>query len=328
MSDPAELLRSEIGGLLPSWLGSGAAMVPESFRLMERRWSFEVRFSADVAGAPVPCIGKIPRWEGASSLMAVLDAGPQPNVGIEYRTLVEIREMVDAARDPEFGAIEPVGYAPQLNLIVTRVLDAEPLAGRRHGRIDALRRAGRWLRAFHDTVGGAADAEAPVEALQRRLLGAVPEEVPPGWDEPVARVSEGLAALAGRPLRCGDLHGDVNTANVLVDGSGRVALIDPNRRRGVVLEDVAHLVAELRVSKLRVALGTAAGRRRDRLAQAVVGGYRPVRPEVLGPLIGLDLVERWGEIEARLAADPRRVVMPAVRRHLRAEIERAVSPPV
>jgi hypothetical protein len=149
-------------------------------------------------------------------------------------------------------------------------------------------------------------------------------------------VVEGYFELAGavrsrlgriEEVAVGDLHGDVNTNNVLVTAAGAVALVDPNRRRGIVLDDVAHLAAELRAGRVRaLSQGRVPGRRvTERRIGALTSGYGSPDPQVLEPLVARDLLVRWRAAEIRLQ---RRGVAPvriSMRRHVRREIESALA---
>jgi hypothetical protein len=304
MTDPVAEIRSTIEASLAGWLAPGARMLPGTFSATERRWSFEIRFGTEVHGEEISCIGKIPRWSEAPALADVIAAGAQPNVEVEYRTLVAIRRMVAEAGDPGLTAVVPLGMSAACNLIVMEVLAARPLASRRADP-RTMRRVGRWLRRFHDEIGGAATGTAAAVRLVARLDSIrPPEPAPPGWREATEGVRADLEELTDRGIRDGDLHGDVNSANVLVDSTGRVALIDPNRRAGVVLEDVAHLIAQLRTSKSRIASGgRVPGRRRMRsLEGALRAGYRIDDPEALEAVVALEILERWALVAARTPA--------------------------
>jgi len=319
----AALLQGAVVEAVARWFDPGATLDPGSFAVTERPWSFGVRFRAVTGAGVVDCIGKVPRWEEAPTLADVLRAGPQPNVLAEYRTLVEIERGLSAAGDDGLCAVVPVGISEPHNLIVTRVLDAVPLRrlprfGARFG--EAARRAGRWLRWFHDGIGGVALGEFPGSDLVDRVGGLLPDGgAPPGWEPAAAAVIDRIQAVAGRPVRIGDLHGDANTANVLVLPDGRVAMLDPNRRRGPVTEDVAHLAGEIILGRARAASGgmLPGGAAAQRAVRSLIGGYRLQEVEVFDALLRLDLLERWADLEARLGP----VVLSPIRRHLRRRIE-------
>lgn len=328
---PAEdHLRSAVAGAIAGWFGSSARLDQASYRVEPRPWSFEVRFTVVGVVSPVACIGKVPRWDEARTLQEVFSAGPQPNVAVEFATLQAIAAMVADSGDPGLAAVEPVGMIPEANLIVTRLLDAVPL--RRHARRphrgarrtgEVLRRTGRWLRRFHDEVGTARPERPPPASL------AVPVPPPgtviPGYFEVAATVRSALARLGEVPV--GDLHGDVSATNVLVTREGRVALLDPNRRRGIVLEDVAHLAAELRTGRTRaISQGRVPGRRvTEARLRVLSAGYGGVEQGVLPPLVARALLQRWVDLEIRLAGSPGRNLLPLLRRHHRAEIEAALD---
>ncbi len=317
-------LHSAVVEALPGWFDGAATLTPGSFTVAERSWSFEVRFEVAVDGGAVSCIGKVPRWEGAWTLPEVLQSGLQANVALEYRTLVEIDREVSDAADPMLTSISPVGISEEHNLIVTRLLEARPLRRvRRNSRLftESLRRTGRWLRWFHTVIGGAAEAEFPLQASLGRVSGCTPDPAPPGWEEAAAAVTGMVEAIGTRPVRTGDIHGDANTANVLVTPEQRVAMLDPNRRRGPSVEDVSHLAGELVTGRARTASGGLLPGRAatDRAMRALIGGYRLQEVEVFDALLRLDLLERWAEFESRLGSK----MLAPIRRHLRREITRS-----
>jgi len=320
---------------VPRWYGETARLVritgPE-----RRDWSFQ--FSLEVA-APAGrrrLVAKIPRWEEAPTLEAALSAGAQAATRREQAALQAIATALAAQGDPTLVAVVPVAYLADLNAIVTERLEAAPLRSRlgllpgAEGRRAAwFGAAGRWLRLYHQQVGGAAPGRFDGAGLASAL------EVAAGSCQGVARpLQEILVALSHRARRqdgaalvTAATHGDFNLSNVLVTGDGRVAVLDPNLVPGPALEDAAKLLTDLRTRRARaLTMGRLGGAGVEEAEAAFLAGYGPADLNLLPFFRAVATARRWVEMEGRLTG-PRRHPMlrlgaVPMRRYLASEVER------
>jgi hypothetical protein len=270
----------------------------------------------------VDLVVKIPLWREAPDLAAALAAGPQASTRAEFEALVEIASMVERSGDPSLAAVRPVAYLDEVNAVVTERLDSRPLGTlRRAERIAAAPALGRWLRRYHDEIGGAHpapfDPSAVVEALQEAAAGIGPGRLA----DAAAGLERAAEALRGIRVRIAETHGDLGPSNVLVTPSGRVAVIDPNRVAGAAVHDLAKPSLALRTRRARLLCGIPAGPG-DRFEDRLVEGYGGADPRMLALASGLAAVRRWADVEGA-ARGLRSVVLPPARRVLAAEAARA-----
>jgi hypothetical protein len=326
VSTPSEAIRGAIEAALP----------PRYRPLMSwseprrRDWSWHI----DAAGGGRRLLVKVPRWEGVDTLEAALGAGPQRDTEEEFSALGAIARAVAASGDTGLTAVHPVIYVPSVNAMVLEWLDGEPLRNRLGwatsvaggGRL--LELTGRWLRVGHRALG------PPIV----EPLDGSPASV--GWSEPIERLESGVpglaasaravvelgASLAGRPVATGTIHGDFSLRNVLVTGDGRVAVIDPNRYRGALVDDPARLAAELLVGRGRLATGGLApgGHRTSLWISRMLAGFGDHDQAVFAYRCSAAVMQRWLELEAE-ASGPRRAVVAVNRRLFRREIGRLTA---
>jgi aminoglycoside phosphotransferase (APT) family kinase protein len=139
--------------------------------------------------------------------------------------------------------------------------------------------AGRWLRVLHDTPvdGRPARQQTRQEIVDAfTALGAylAPRMTAHDVD---AYVGAGVAAASILPDRLPMVvsHGDFAPRNILVDGSGRVAVIDLLARwQAPPYEDLAGFLVALHTSRANaVTRGVVFGRALERLEPAFLAGY-------------------------------------------------------
>lgn len=327
------LLRDRLAAAVPGWYGGRARMASLSG---PRRcaWSFQFDLLVETPAGRRHLVVKIPRWEEAPTLETALAAGPQQSTRREHATLEAISVAVEASGDLGLAAVLPVAYLADLNAVVTERLDAVPLRSRlgprpgAEGRqAEALRRAGRWLRLYHDNVAGAVAGALDGAALAAELedLSAHPS-VPLLLQETLAALARQARERDGSPAVVGAAHGDFNLANVLITGDGRVAVLDPNLVPGPVLQDAAKLLTDLRLRRGRALTLGRVGRRGLEAAEAAfLDGYGPADAALLGFLRAVATARRWAEMESRLAAQAgplRRPAAAVLRRYPAAESAR------
>jgi aminoglycoside phosphotransferase (APT) family kinase protein len=307
-SGPDERVRRAVAAAVAGWFGAGAQL-SEFTEGRRHSWSYQFRGVVRSPDRSVRIAVKVPRWELAHTLEAALAAGPQPDTQREYAELRAIHSVVESAGDEGLAAVLPVGYLADVNAIVTEVIDATPLRAHLAVRPDPgalFAAAGRWLRLFHDRVGGAAEAPFPVArciADLDRLAARAGR-----WPDLLRRyhgvARAALEALDGVAVRTGLLHGDFNLSNVLVTGDHRVAAIDTNRAEGPVAFDMARLITDLRTHKgraLTFGLRPPSSAVREWQA-AFLSGYGDPPDGSLAAVRAAAVTERWADIEARIAA--------------------------
>ena len=123
---------------------------------------------------------------------------------------------------PEVVAfIRPEGY------LVTRFIDGEPLAIETVQRPETLRRVGEALRRIHDgpAIPGLFVPFRIVEAY-RALAMARGVSIPAAYELAHAVAARIELALLTSPIELRPCHNDLLNANFIVDGSGRVRIVD------------------------------------------------------------------------------------------------------
>ncbi|MEX0826405.1 MAG: phosphotransferase [Acidimicrobiia bacterium] len=316
MKPAQERIRAAVAASLPPGYGA----ITRWSRPRQGDWSW--MFEAETGGAaPATLLVKVPRWEEATDLGSALNAGPQKDTEEEYRALEAIAAAVAAAGDPGLTAVVPVAYVREVNAVVTERLRAVPLhdrLGRTRGSDAAtlFQRVGRWLRIFHAT----SDQQlVPFEAGQFERLADAGHRGALG--DSIAAVAAVARVRSGRPVSVGVLHGDLSLRNVLVTIDDRVAVIDPNRYRGRIAGDAAHLLTEVRLGRCQL-ITSGAFRPRSRVEQLAVGiidGYPEIDPGALAFERAVAAVKRWVEVEERTKGIARLALLPA-RRLFKSEV--------
>jgi hypothetical protein len=162
------------------------------------------------------------------------DGRPDPSAVAGVRTALDVADWLEAAGFPSARALprdrldadQPVAVAGHLVTYWVRIAGPARQAAARGGSTEQL---GGLLRRFHRLEPPARLRPAgmdPVGRARSQLTGALP----PGPDrdgllERLDRVAERYAAL-DFVLPAGHLHGDATVANLVLDRSGRPALID------------------------------------------------------------------------------------------------------
>ena len=312
-----EALDARVG----AWFGPGSVLRwdgPPS----HHAWSVQFRPTAVAPdGREVPLVVKVPVWDAAPTLDDALAAGPQQDTREEADALAAIAAMVDESGDPGLDAVRVIEYVPAVNAIVMERFPGSPLRSLLGRRVpgDPFVAAGRWLRHFHESVGGVAPGSFDADAVAGDVGRAAATL---GRPDLVDRLAPALHRLGAAPVAVGATHGDFTLANVLVDADGRVAVIDPNRYRGAAAGDVARFVVDLRTHRVRAAsLGLLpTSRRLRRWTTAFLDGYGDVDGEVLATMTAVAAIHRWADAaEASRGSVARRTLGGAVVRRCAAE---------
>ncbi len=239
---------------------------------------------------------------------------------LEFDALRMVEARLGAIADPTLTAVHAIGILPRSTALVMEAFDGRPLhrllvRGRFH-REPAMRpaslvaAAGRWLRVLHDTPvdGRPARQQTRQEIIDAfRALGAYLEPRMTAHDV-ATFVEAGITAAAILPERLPMVisHGDFAPRNILVDASGRTAVIDLLARwQAPPYEDLAGFLVALHTSRANaVTRGMVFGRALDRLEPAFLAGYygSEVVPRSAIDVYELLLVlDRWAARSSREA---------------------------
>ena len=241
---------------------------------------------------------------------------------VESEALQLVAERFAALGDPALTAVRPLGVLPASQALAMEEYDGRPLHKllipglvRRSAELRAttlVRRAGHWLRVFHDLrlddrparQTSRDEIAAAFEAYGRYLAG---HGATPRID---AIVRTGVAAVTRLPdpLPLVVSHGDFAPRNILIDASGRVAVIDISVRwRAPAYEDLAGFLVALQTSRANaLTRGLVFGPAVHRLEPAFLEGYfagRPVPRAAIRVYELLLVLDKWA---ARLSRGPDR----------------------
>ncbi len=225
-------------------------------------------------------------------LMPMTDQPERPQ--LEFEALRTVEARVGEVGDPQFVAVRPLGVLPVANALVMEAFDGEPLHQfllRRPFRSGAAlapsilaRATGRWLRILHDTPSSTqavrqGTREEVVDAFAAFGSYLAAEKVSPHLDE-VVEAGIASARRLPDPLPTVITHGDFAPRNILVDRSGRMAVIDLLLRwQAPAFEDLAGFLVALQTSRANAATrGLLFGRTIERLEPAFLTGYYGSEP--------------------------------------------------
>ncbi|MDP9484167.1 MAG: phosphotransferase, partial [Chloroflexota bacterium] len=221
-------------------------------------------------------------------------AEPSERRRLEYEALRTVEARLAEVGDPRFQSVRPLGILPGSNALVMEAFDGEPLhlfLARGPFRRGALPRplalagaAGRWLRMLHDTSPSTQAVrlgtwQEVVEAFAAFGSYLAAESV----SSHLAEVVEAGIAAARRlpdPIPTVITHEDFAPRNILIDRSGRMAVIDLLLRwQSPPFEDLAGFLVSLRTSRANATTrGLLLGRAIDRLEPAFFTGYYGSEP--------------------------------------------------
>ena len=239
-------------------------------------------------------------------------------LGLEFDALRTVEARLKEADDPAFVAIRPLGVLPESGALVMEAFDGDslhqflmprPLRSGSELRPSSLARAaGRWLRILHDTppsnqVVRQGTREEIVDAFI--AFGSfLAGETGSRRFEPVIEAGIAAARRLPDPLPTVITHGDFAPRNILVDGSGRMAVIDLLARwQAPPFEDLAGFLVALQTSRINAATrGLVFGSSIEKLEPAFLTGYygsEPVPRRAIRVYELLLLLDKWSARASR-----------------------------
>jgi aminoglycoside phosphotransferase (APT) family kinase protein len=220
-------------------------------------------------------------------LVAPMD--PADRLAHEFVALDLVARRFADLDDPGLGAVRPLGILPVSGALAMEAYDGRPLHQtlipgfvRQSAELRAprlVRRAGHWLRAFHDLPpddrpvrqGTRSEVAAAFEAV-----GAFLAEHGAASDiDDVVRTGIRSVSRLPEPPPLAVCHGDFAPRNILIDATGRVAVIDISVRwLAPIYEDLASLLVALRMNRANaLTRGMVFGPAVGRLEPAFFHGY-------------------------------------------------------
>jgi tRNA A-37 threonylcarbamoyl transferase component Bud32 len=173
---------------------------------------------------------------------------------------------------------------------------------------ELMRRAGRWVRHFHDChalAPGPLDVGRALPFIAEMETSAVPDPV---FIRAVKWLRESAETAASVNLDRSWIHGDFKTDNLIVSGSRTVGIDIHLRHEGVTIYDLAPFLNELELRLLQPTGWRIAGAL-ARLRTALLKNYNEDAIDALAlPLRWLQLymiLGRWHTAHARIGTAPR-----------------------
>jgi aminoglycoside phosphotransferase (APT) family kinase protein len=234
---------------------------------------------------------------------------------LEFEALRTVEARLTEAGDPGFQAVRPLGILPESDALVMEAFDGEPLHRfllrgpfRRISPQTLARAAGQWLRILHGTPPSTQGVrlgtrEEVVDTFASFGSYLAAKSVSPHLDE-VVEVGIAAARQLPDPLPIVMVHGDFAPRNILVDRSGRIAVIDLLLRwRASPFEDLAGFLVSLHMSRVNAATrGLLFGPTFERLETAFLTGYygsEPVPRRAIRVYELLLVLDRWSARASR-----------------------------
>lgn len=267
-------------------------------------------------------------------------------LAFEHGALEAMWRRLEGSDDDRIAAVRPLDLLEEHGILLieevpSRTLRdllvdaAQPWGGRTRELLPALFEAvGAWMGVFHSldlpvegtlrvTVTGYTDA------LSAYASWLAERGAPSGLLHDAVEVASHSLADSGADQRTGPVHGDCAPRNVLVRRDGRVLLVDPLARwRAPVGDDLAYLIASLRVNQVRVLTGGAFPPRSvlRPLEDALLRGHPFGRDVPLRASMVLVILDRWAAGLARpfQTGAVRDLVDALERRRLTAELQELV----
>ena len=282
MSRPADGLQAALSALAgdPSTPFGVPGAGVEVLRRLEGPFSTVYRVRIDTPGVARYAYIKFmtPHGEGAEE-RARIDR-------MLAREFAATRRLYDALRQDEtMGALRPLALLPDHRAIVTEEVPGRPFSDLlRNGERSTTALAaiaasvGRWIRVYQDL--DVAPPAAPIELAERRrylndrlrlLEGRV---LSPGDCRAALDRFDALSREIGVPaVQAVPIHADLTPANVVVDDSGRMTVLDfTMAKTGAALHDVSHFYFHLELMGARHRRRQAALRE---VQASLLGGYAP-----------------------------------------------------
>lgn len=279
-SEPMAVLRSVAHDRATAWFPElrGGSLVVDARVLSSRPRSTLVLLRLTADGVTREAIAKLRRDTLRSPAESRPGLAPVP-LGAGEQCALELAGLrgVERILGPDHPRLRPVRaleHVPSHAALVMERVDgatgratlsgasrlAAPLTrgeGRRRAQ-QLFRGAGEWLRRFHATTAGYELADRGLtEPHLEAMLGELAAYLSIRVGGPAAVLARRAGAVvppllsAGTPVAVG--HGDFAVRNTLLDGDGRVAVVDPMPRwRTPVWEDLARFTVSARLQGLQV----------------------------------------------------------------------------
>lgn len=366
-SEPMAVLRAVAHDRAAEWFPelAGSPVVVDARTLSSRPRSTLVLLRLTAGGVTREAVAKLRRDTDRAPAPSRPGLAPMP-LGAGDQCALEVAALrgVERMLGPEHPRLRPVralDHVPSHAALVMERVDgatgratltgasrlAAPLArGERRRRAQQLfGGAGEWLRRFHATTAEyeLADRRLTEPALEA-MLGELAAYLSLRVGGPAAALARRAGAVlppvlgAGTPVAVG--HGDFAVRNTLLDGDGRVAVVDPMPRwRTPVWEDLARFTVSARLQGLQVhAQGLAYDSRfLDQLEHELLTAYLDGDPEdshvrtTLAAAALLVLFDKWSALVSARPQHrqhprrPRRLPDAAVDRYVMREARRLLA---
>lgn len=269
-------LNEVITASVPEWFGSEARFdenqTPE---VHTHAHSFIIRYRLLIESNKRYLLVKIPHKPNLTDLQKSLqDETLKKPARDEYEQLLITWQVFDSMNDPDCTAVQPMDFLDKWNAIVMLEVQATPLRDMvkkpqiGFGQPEAtdhfvghLHKAIRWLRYFHDKVGGSESRDLSKE-LMRARLNKISKDVANhiGSRYNVLAILDILRSQieksAGRE-RIALVHGDFHASNILITNQNQVCVLDPrvHSDKSSVYKDLATLLIDLSLKPIPMVTG-------------------------------------------------------------------------
>ena len=216
-----------------------------------------------VKARPPELAGRFPTPRGDWALFMGPSWVPAPpferRTALEFEALRTIDEHFREFGDARFSTVAPIAFESSLHAFAMEEKESDPLdqlladSGSESAVRPLLEGAGAWLAQYHalspETATTHHDTRAQVVEALRLTASKLPASFAPASPihELCERTIEWIERQLPETLPTGLTHGDFWSGNVLVDGSGAVAVIDTfAASRTPIYEDLAYFTFHLK----------------------------------------------------------------------------------
>ena len=207
------------------------------------------------------------------------------------------KALFDAlSQDAEIGAIRPIAVLPEQRVVVTEEFPGRPFSEVLDSAPDATdelravaRRVGNWVRIYQSlNASGKNVSLAERRAyLDDRLKQLERRVISPAERQRMLSTFDALAARLGPEVPGVPIHADLGPANIIVDASGRIAVLDFTMvKTGTACHDISHVYFHFETIGARQ---HKRGMMRE-LQRAMLAGYSPSLSDT-DPLFQLMLIQ-------------------------------------
>ncbi len=303
---------------IPGWLGTGtrfdAAQTPEVRAFAH---SFIARFTLEQNQQPAHLLVKIPHRPNRLGLQAALadESLRQPARDV-YEDLRATWQTFERLNNPDYTAIRPLGFLEAWHAVVMLEVEGLPLRSllvkpqfgfsqpaATEQFTGYLRQAGRWLRHYHEEIGGLRVGPVSKDLMAARLDKVAGDAA--AYLGGRTRPRESLSTLRKRigeasgPEPVARLHGDFHASNILVTPQGQVCVLDPRSDPGPrsVYDDLATLLIDLYLKPIPILTGGVFTRKfLEQSRRAVVESYfepGEFQPALLDFYCACEAIFKW-----------------------------------